>query len=106
MIAPLFIFAAMAQYRVKPQIFEAITFDELVEYGKNNGANIVNGMPWSFHYRGCPITHENDSCYLVLTKKGSMRMTPETMLITVPLATGIELHLYNKEIFLSIHDKV
>jgi hypothetical protein len=43
----------------------AITFDELVEYGKQNGGNIVNGMPWSFTYMGKPITHETDDCYLL-----------------------------------------
>lgn len=43
----------------------AITFDELVEHGRNNGANIVNGMPWSFQYMGHPVTHENDNLYIV-----------------------------------------
>lgn len=42
-----------------------ITFDELVEHGKANGGNIVNGMPWSFSYAGYAVTHENDNCYLI-----------------------------------------
>lgn len=42
-----------------------ITFDELVEYGKSHGGNIVNGMPWSFTYEGCTVTHENNDCYLI-----------------------------------------
>lgn len=46
---------------------EAITFDELVEYGKANGGNIINGMPWSFTFRGHAISHENDNCYLIST---------------------------------------
>jgi hypothetical protein len=93
----------MARYRKKPVEIDAITFEELVEYGKNNGANIVNGMPWSFKYRGYPITHENDECYLILTSKGTMRFTPEDMLIT-----GIKGEIYSckKDIFEDSYDKV
>ena len=72
----------MAKYRKKPVVIEAITFNELVEYGKQNTDNIVNGMPWSFSYNGHPITHENDECYLVPTLEGTHNMTPADMLIT------------------------
>ena len=72
----------MAKYRKKPVEIEAITFEELVEHGRKHGANIVNGMPWSFNYQGHPITHENDECYLIPTLEGLMRFTPEDMLIT------------------------
>jgi hypothetical protein len=70
------------KFRKKPVVIEAITFAELAEYGKANGANIVNGMPWSFSYAGQPISHENDSCYLIPTLEGIMRMGPGDMLIT------------------------
>ena len=70
------------KYRKKPVVVEAITFAELVEHGKANGANIVNGMPWSWNYAGHPITHENDECYLIPTLEGTMKMTPGDMLIT------------------------
>lgn len=70
------------KFRKKPVVIEAITFDELVEYGRKHGANIVNGMPWSFEYRGQPITHENDRCYLIPTLEGTMRMDAGDMLIT------------------------
>lgn len=72
----------MAMYRKKPVVVEAITFDELVDFGRAHGANIVNGMPWSFTYKGKAITHENDSCYLVPTLEGTMKCTREDMLIT------------------------
>lgn len=72
----------MAMYRKKPVVIEAITFDELVQYGKDNGGNIVNGMPWHFEYKGHPITHENDQCYLILTLEGTHHFTPQDMLIT------------------------
>lgn len=72
----------MAKYRKKPVVIEAITFDEFIEYGKNNGANIVKDMPWSFNYNGHPVTHEDDERYLILTHQGTHNFTPLDMLIT------------------------
>jgi hypothetical protein len=73
----------MAKYiKINPVVIEAITFNELVEYGKENGGNIVNGMPWSFEYNSCPVTHENDECYLILSNYTSHRFTPLDVLIT------------------------
>lgn len=72
----------MSKFRKKPVVIEAITFDELIEHGRNNGANIVNGMPWSFSYAGHPITHENDDCYLIPTLEGTMNFNRGDMLIT------------------------
>lgn len=72
----------MTEYRKKPVVIEAITFEELVEYGREHGANIVNGMPWSFEYNGHAITHENDDCYLIPTLEGTMRFDRGDMLIT------------------------
>jgi hypothetical protein len=51
--------------RQKPEDIEAITFDELVEHGRKTTNHSVNGMPWSFYYKGTPVTHENDNCYIV-----------------------------------------
>ena len=74
----------MAKFRKKPAVIEAITFDELVEWGKEQvgEARLVNGMPWSFSYGGRPITHERDDCYLIPTLEGAHNMTPADMLIT------------------------
>lgn len=72
----------MAFFRKKPVVIEAITFDEFVQYGKDNGGNIVNGMPWSFEYKGYSVTHENDRCYLIPTLEGTQKFTPKDMLIT------------------------
>ncbi|MFA5323676.1 MAG: hypothetical protein WC373_13475 [Smithella sp.] len=79
----------MSKFRKKPVVIEAITFDELVKYGKENGGNIVNNMPWSFNYKGHPITHENDNCYLIPTLEGTYNMTPSDMLVT-----GIQGEIY------------
>lgn len=86
----------MSKFRKKPVVIEAITFEEFVEYGKQNSTNIVNGMAWSFDYKGHPITHENDECYLIPTAEGIMNFTPNDMLIT-----GIKGEIYpcKKDIF-------
>lgn len=71
------------QYTKKPVTVEAITFDELVAHGRlHGGACIIGEMPWSFDYKGQPITHENDDCYLIPTLEGTMRFNRGDMLIT------------------------
>jgi uncharacterized protein YodC (DUF2158 family) len=60
---------------------ETITFADFVQYGRDNGGNIVNGMPWSFQYMGRPVTHENDECYLIMGLNGrDLRFTPHDVL--------------------------
>ncbi len=71
----------MAKFRKVPVEIEAISFDELVQYGKDNSGTI-NGMPWSFEYKGHSVTHENNECYLIPTLEGTHNMTPKDMLIT------------------------
>lgn len=93
------------KYRKKPVVIEAITFDELVEHGKREceaaGHALTNGMPWSFSYAGKPITHENDACYLIPTLEGTMRMTPDDMLIT-----GVQGEVYpcKRDIFAATYE--
>jgi hypothetical protein len=72
----------MAKYRTKSRIIEAITFDEFIEYGKTHGANIENGMPWSFKYNGYSVTHENDECYLITRPGRTYRFTPDNILLS------------------------
>ena len=92
----------MSLWRKKPVVIEAITFQELVEHGKASTTNIVNGMPWSFDYKGHPITHENDECYLIPTLEGTHNMTPADMLIT-----GVKGEIYpcKLDIFEATYDR-
>lgn len=88
------------KFRKKPVVIEAITFDELVEHGKQwcgaEGHTLIGGMPWHFSYAGQVVTHENDDCYLIPTLEGTMRMGREDMLIT-----GVQGEVYpcKKDIF-------
>ena len=94
-------------YRKKPVTVEAITFDELVELGRNAahlaGTSLQDGMPWSFTYRGQPITHESNDCYLIPTLEGVMRFERGDMLIT-----GVQGEIYpcKRDIFDATYERV
>jgi hypothetical protein len=64
----------------KPLRYEVVNIGRLILYGKENGANIVNGMPWSFNYKGYPVTHETDKCYLVGVEGVKCTETDEVLL--------------------------
>lgn len=93
----------MAKFRKKPVVIEAITFDELVQHGllMCSSDNTHNGMPWSFDYKGQPITHENDHCYLIPTLEGTMKFERGDMLIT-----GVKGEIYpcKPDIFATTYD--
>lgn len=93
----------MSKFIKKPIVIEAITFEELVKHGLENDANVVNEIPWSWNYNGHAITHENDQCYLIPTLEGTMKMTPNDMLIT-----GVKGEIYpcKKDIFEATYDSV
>ncbi len=71
----------MPMYRKKSVVIEAITFDELVEHGKKCATSTVDGVPWAFSYRGYPITHHNDNCYLIPAPDGVTPLGRGDMLI-------------------------
>ena len=73
----------MPKFKKKPVTVEAITFQELVDHGRRVAPESINGgMPWSFTYAGHHISHENDTCYLIPTLEGTMKMGRDDMLIT------------------------
>lgn len=93
------------KYRKKPVVVEAITFDELIKYAKakETKAHIVEGVPWSFDYKGQPITHETDELYLITTLEGNMDFTRNDMLIT---GVSGEIYPCKIDIFELTYDKV
>lgn len=93
----------MAKFRKKPVTIEAITFDELVAHGRKIVEREINGMPWSFDYKGHPITHENDNCYLIPTLEGTMKFNRGDMLIT-----GVKGEIYpcRMDIFTATYEPV
>jgi hypothetical protein len=93
------------RYVEKIKVVEAITFQELVEHGRDycnrhTDGNMVNGVPWSFQYRGHPITHEHDGCYLVPSWAGTLNSTIEKFTQNKMLVSdGGRLYLYEAELF-------
>lgn len=63
------------------ELNKQITFDDLVQHGRDNGANIVNGMPWHWKINGKAITHENDKCYIIETVGGSLHFHTNDFLV-------------------------
>ena len=51
----------------KTMFMQAYTFYEFVQHGRDNNANIVNGMPWSWKFHDCHVSHETDTRYLINT---------------------------------------
>lgn len=91
----------MGLFKKIPETVEAITFDELVDYGKANGGNIVAGMPWSFCYMGRPITHENDDCYLICVPRGTGKFYRGEILVT---DSSGGMRTYKPEVFNSLYE--
>jgi mannose-6-phosphate isomerase-like protein (cupin superfamily) len=91
------------KYRNKPVEVEAITFDDLVQHGRDTGGNIVNGMPWSFEYAGWHVTHENDELYLICRGPRTLRFRPDHMLIT---QEDGELATCPRDVFLPLYEPV
>ena len=63
--------------------------------------SINGGMPWSFTYAGHQISHKNDTCYLIPTLEGTMKMGRDDMLIT-----GVKGEIYpcKRDIFEATYD--
>ncbi len=69
-------------YQTIPTTVEALTFDELVQYGRENCPLLVSNMPWSFVYKGFPVTHENNQRYLITTKDGTLSVYPTDVVVS------------------------
>ena len=89
----------MAKFKMKPMIVEAMTFDELMQYGLTQTENVYNNMPWSFEYMGVPITHETDDCYII---GGIDRFTKNHLLVM----KGNEISVVEKDAFELISEPV
>lgn len=70
-------------YIKKPVSISIITFDDFIAFGKSvTGNKNLEGYPLSFSYKDHPITHESNTCYIIPTKEGFMKFTPNDVLIT------------------------
>lgn len=63
------------------RLHRAITFDEFIKHGLENGATAENGIPWSWKINGKTVTHENDNRYIIETLDGYRDFERGNMLI-------------------------
>lgn len=70
----------MSQFRKKPVVIEAISFDELVKHCHEQ--RMGHQMPLGFSYAGHGITQDKDDSFLIPTLEGIMEMGRTDMLIT------------------------
>lgn len=76
------------------ELDKELTFDELIQHGRDNGANIVNGMPWSWKINGKSITHENDDVYLIETIGGiTKRFERNNGQVLMAYSQGLRVHM-------------
>lgn len=73
--------AALLRPTKNLKLHEQIDFNELIEHGFKNGANVVNGMPWSWQINSKAVTHENDDCYIIETVDGIKKFYRDNFLI-------------------------
>lgn len=67
---------------VNPEVFEAFTFDEFVEYGRQKDpGEFHDSMPWSFDFYGAAVTHETDEKYIVTERQGQVIFTKDQTLV-------------------------
>ena len=88
---------------MKRVLVDAITFNELVKHVIENGAHLVDGVPWSFEYKGHHVTHENNECYLIDNCIGDLEMRPSKMLLSFP---NDELMTFDKDSFDSMMEEI
>lgn len=73
-----------------------ITFEDLIQFGRDNGATIVKGMPWSFTFCGLPISHERDDLYLIAVPNGeSLKISPGQYLSVAEEVRVFDVHPKN-----------
>lgn len=78
---------ANIQYRPRVDTFERF----LLVGQAQSGASVVDGVPWSFTYNGCPVTHEHDELYLITQGSRTLRFGFGDLLVTMPDGTLVVL---------------
>lgn len=68
----------MRNVSLKAIIAELVTWPEFIQYAKENSPH----PHWSFVFKGMPVTHENDSCYLIPSNEGQvLKFSPDHVLL-------------------------
>lgn len=92
----------MAKFRKKPVEIEALTFNEMLQYGAENGGMLVDGVPESFMINNYPIWRVYNN-YKIRTLEGDHLMTRDDILI---IGVKGEIYPCKKDIFEMTYDKI
>jgi len=90
------------KYRNKPVEVEAFTFEDVLAEGRKNSTYSVNGVPWSFAFKGYPVTHERDDCYLIRMGKKTSVLDENQILV---LSLG-DAFVCSKEDFAEAYERI
>jgi len=71
----------MATFRKLGPIVEAITFNELIEFGKNTNSLEENPENWSFDYHGYLVKYKNETVFIIKDRWDDLKFTPRDVLI-------------------------
>jgi len=95
----------MKNYRKKPVVIQAMTFDELLEYGRTcDTSTVVNGILWDFYLNTYRVMYSPvDDIFIINTLEGDHTMTMMDMLII-----GIQGEIYpcKIDIFKATYEEV
>lgn len=73
----------MSKYNLKPMTVEAITYNELLEYGKKVKIDSIENGYWTFKYNGCLAMYMNHNI-IIYTPEGTIYFIDEQVLVTYP----------------------
>lgn len=65
-----------------PKDIEVHTFLDLIKSGMDQGVPVNNGFPWSFKFKGYPVTHETNQDYLILDGATTRHVTPNHVILS------------------------
>jgi len=69
------------KFKRKPNLIEAMNFTEFKEFIIQEGANLVDDVPWSCKIGEYHVTHENDDLYFITSLNDEFIMDRSKMLI-------------------------
>lgn len=50
-----------------------VPFEDVIAWGREHADSVVDGVPWSFTYKGFHFTHEHDDVYLIAGNGAGVR---------------------------------
>lgn len=65
----------------KPEVIEAFTYEQFIDYGKKHAENIHDGIPQSFYFKKITVVHEFDSSFILTNERSMLSFGPGQILV-------------------------